>query len=98
MTLKAKLLLLTSVLLILLIGLGIFSLYQMNNINMASTEISQNWMPSTNNINALNTAASDFRLYEVMHIYSTSAEDMARYEKQLADEQKEITTLENTYA
>lgn len=64
MTLKAKLLLLTSVLLILLIGLGIFSLYQMNNINMASTEISQNWMPSTNNINALNTAASDFRLYE----------------------------------
>lgn len=55
MTLRAKLLLLTAILLILLCGQGLFSLYQMNSINEASTEISKNWLPSCNAANSLNS-------------------------------------------
>ena len=90
MTLRTKFLLLTAILLLLLCGQGLFSLYQMNSINDASTEISKNWLPSCNAANSLNTLTSDYRLYEVMHVYSTTPEDMDNYEKLMAETLEKI--------
>ena len=97
MKLRTKLSLSMGLLIVMLCGLGIFSLYQMNSINNASTEIAKNWMPSTNAANSLNTLTSDYRLYEVMHIFSTTAEDMATYEKLMAETEKGIAELEKKY-
>ena len=97
MKLRTKLSLSMGLLIAMLCGLGIFSLYQMNNINDASTEIAKNWMPSTNAANSLNTLTSDYRLYEVMHIFSTTAEDMATYEKLMSEMEKRIAELEKKY-
>ena len=97
MTLRAKLLLLTAILLILLCGQGLFSLYQMNSINEASTEISKNWLPSCNAANSLNTLTSDYRLYEVMHVYSTTPEAMDNYEKLMDETLQQIKKTQNEY-
>ena len=85
MKLRTKLSLSMGLLMAMLCGLGIFSLYQMNNINDASTEISKNWMPSTVNAQRLNTQTSDYRIQEVLHIYSTDKQDMAFYVKRMDD-------------
>ena len=97
MKLRTKLSLSMGLLMVMLCGLGIFSLYQMNSINNASTEIAKNWMPSTNAANSLNTLTSDYRLYEVMHIFSTTAEDMSAYEKLMAETKKNIAEIEKKY-
>ena len=85
MKLRTKLSLSMGLLMAMLCGLGIFSLYQMNNINDASTEISKNWMPSTVNVQHLNTLSSDYRIQEILHIYSTDKQDMAFYVKRMDD-------------
>ena len=85
MKLRTKLSLSMGLLMAMLCGLGIFSLYQMNNINDASTEISKNWMPSTVNVQRLNTLTSDYRIQEILHIYSTDKQDMAFYVKRMDD-------------
>ena len=83
MKLRTKLSLSMGLLMAMLCGLGIFSLYQMNKINDASTEITQNWMPSTVNAQRLNTLSSDYRIQEILHIYSTDKQDMAVYAKRM---------------
>lgn len=97
MKLITKLSILTLILLTMQLMLGIFCIYQMNNINMKSSEITKNWMPSTNAINSINTATSDYRLYEVMHIFSSTEEDMALYEKMMLEKNKEIHDIEDAY-
>lgn len=61
MTLRTKLALATGFLLIMLCGLGIFSLTQMNRINGVATEIVDEWLPATRYAMRLDTLASDFR-------------------------------------
>ena len=85
MKLRTELSLSIGLLMAMLCGLGIFSLYQMNNINDASTEITQNWMPSTVNVQRLNTLTSDYRIQEIMHIYSTDQQEMGFYGKRMDD-------------
>ena len=70
-------------LLAMLCGMGIFSLIQMSRINAASTEIADNWLPSTRYAQGLNVYASNYRIQEIMHIFSTSKELMEKYEKRM---------------
>lgn len=65
MTLRTKLALATGFLLIMLCGLGIFSLTQMNRINGVATEIVDEWLPATRYAMRLDTLASDFRIAEI---------------------------------
>ncbi len=70
--------------------IGIFSLYQMNTLNMLSSEISENWLPSTVLVQRINTMTSDYRLNEVSHIFSEDKEAMAQYERKMADLKQSI--------
>lgn len=54
-----------------LILTGIFSLLFMSTINDNVTEIADNWLPSSNVANEMNTALSDVRIQEFKHIVST---------------------------
>ena len=85
MKLRTKLSLSMGLLITMLCGLGIFSMYQMNRINDASTEITKNWMPSTVNAQRLNTLSSDYRIQEILHIYSTDQQEMGSYGKRMDD-------------
>ena len=77
--------------------IGLFCLYQMQQINSKSTEISQNWMPSTSHIQRINTLMSDYRLTENNHVFSTAAAEMAQLEDELKTIMTEIHTNLDAY-
>ncbi len=62
-------------------GLGAFSIIQLNKTNQKALEISSNWLPSTVSVQRLNTLLSDYRIYELSHIYSVDNEAMEKFEQ-----------------
>lgn len=83
MKLALKLSLAMGFLSMLMCTVGIFSLYQMYEVNQASTDITENWLPSVVHAQRLNTLGSNYRIQEIMHIYSTDQQDMLHYEQQM---------------
>ena len=98
MTLRTKLTLATGFLLVMLCGLGVFSLTQMSRINDVADEIIDGWFPSTRYAMRLDTLVSDFRIAEIRHIYATEQEVMAGYEKQMNELLTAIKDAETKYA
>ena len=98
MTLRTKLTLATGFLLVMLCGLGVFSLTQMSRINDVADEIIDGWFPSTRYAMRLDTLVSDFRIAEIRHIYATEQEVMAGYEKQMNKLLTAIKDAETKYA
>ena len=98
MKLATKLSLAMGILLAMLCGMGIFSLVQMSRINDSSTEIADNWLPSTRYAQGMNVDTSDYRIQEIMHIFSTTPEQMARYEKRMNEELQKFKDREAKYA
>ena len=76
MTLRNKLIAAFSIIIIFTIALGCFAIYQLNKVNMKSTELAVNWMPSIETILYLNMLTSDYRLTEFEHVLSTDANQM----------------------
>ena len=98
MTLRTKLTLATGFLLVMLCGLGVFSLTQMSRINDVAVEIIDGWFPSTRYAMRLDTLVSDFRIAEIRHIYTTEQDVMAGYEKQMNELLTAIKDTETKYA
>jgi len=73
------------ILLGLMVFLGSFSLYQLNNLNNAATAISGEWLPASKAAADLNLHTSDLRIGEMSHVLSTSDQDMQHYEKEITD-------------
>ena len=97
-TLRTKLTLATGFLLVMLCGLGVFSLTQMSRINDVAVEIIDGWFPSTRYAMRLDTLVSDFRIAEIRHIYTTEQDVMAGYEKQMNELLTAIEDAETKYA
>ena len=97
MKLATKLSLAMGILLAMLCGMGIFSLIQMSRINDSSTEIADNWLPSTRYAQGMNVDTSNYRIQEIMHIFSTTPEQMARYEKRMNEELQKFKDREAEY-
>jgi len=74
-----------AVLLVLMVFLGGFSLYQLNSLNNAATAITGEWLPASKAAADLNLHTSDLRIAEISHILSTSDQDMQQIEKEIAD-------------
>lgn len=83
MKLSTKLFVLLAVLLAGIVIVGMFSLKRMAQINDKSSEISDNWLPSTVAVQSLNTMTSDFRIYEISHIYSEDPASLRENEQHL---------------
>ncbi|MYM21832.1 HAMP domain-containing protein [Duganella sp. FT135W] len=81
----SKLLLSFAVVLVLCLGLGIFSVVQLGKVNQTSTDLETNWMPSVRVLLEMKYDVSRYRAQETQHILSTSEADFAKYEKRMAD-------------
>lgn len=90
LTIKGKLYSLTVFIAVVLIAIGIFSVYSLGNVNDKSTELSQTWMPIVRTANELNTLSSDYRLIQYLHIVSENASEMANAEQLLREKEQEI--------
>ena len=82
---------------VLTIGLSIFSLMRLSEINNDSTIMNDNWIPSIVNINAINTATSDLRIAEMQHVLSQTKENMLLFEKEMDHQVEIILKAESVY-
>ncbi len=73
MKLSSKLSLAMGVLVVLLAGVGGFSLVQLNTINEGIQSIVDGWMPRAIESETLNTIGSDFRLQQIQHIVAQTS-------------------------
>lgn len=93
-----KLTILAGFLLISIIGIGIFSMSRMDNINDGSTQMADNFLPSVSSAHTLNTYISDYRMREFAHIISTSNSEMAQYDNQLQEMKQKIENEMTAYS
>lgn len=90
MKLSTKLFTLLAVLLIGVIAVGGFSLNRMAEVNDKLTEISMDCLPSTVSVQNINTLTSDFRIYEVSHIYNENPSLLRDYEQRMQNILKQL--------
>lgn len=86
-----------SALLLVIIITGAVGLYLVNNTNNNVKNISNNWLPSIQLTEEINTATSDLRIAESTHIMSTTAEDMKRAESDISARKSDIKALMDKY-
>ena len=66
-------------------------------INGLSTEMEENWLPSTRYVGAISTAAAKFRIAEARHILATTDEDMSSAERDMEVRLSELKRIEAEY-
>lgn len=98
MKLSAKLSASMGALVLLIIGLGIFSLAQMTHINQSATDMATNWMPSAVAIEEMSIATSTFRTQELQHILAQSRENMALFGRRMEERRREADKYAAEYA
>ncbi|MDN0077002.1 methyl-accepting chemotaxis protein [Crenobacter sp. SG2303] len=62
--------------------MGGFAIFQLAEVNQASTDIKDNWMPAMGAAQAMKTNIADYRIKEFRHILVQSPEDMTRIEQE----------------
>jgi methyl-accepting chemotaxis protein len=73
-----------------LVGLLYLSISQMDTINQQSTIISNNWLPSVQLVERINTQTADLRNEEAVHIISTDAGTIRKAEQTIRAIQSDI--------
>jgi methyl-accepting chemotaxis protein len=77
--------------------LGAFSVLQLGKVNQMSTDLTTVWMPATRTLLEMKGLMSRYRSQELQHILSSTTEEMAGYEKSMADTWTELQKNRATY-
>ena len=85
MKIKTKLILLSSILLLSLIGVGLYGGFSLSRVDQESQTITSSWIPGLNLSHETNTALSDLRRVELLHIQENDPEVKAGYDKRFKD-------------
>ena len=85
LSLKAKFAAAFGSLLILMMALGGLAIVKMSDINDASTVIAENWLPSVDAVNRINTDTSDLRILEYRHVATLDPAGMRAVESELTE-------------
>lgn len=92
-----KLIISFTVVLLLCIALGVFSILQLAKVNQTSTDLASNWMPSVRSLLEIKYDWARFRSQEMQHILSTSDTDMTKYEKAMSTALTEMRAARSDY-
>jgi len=77
--------------------LGIFSVTQLSRVNDSTVDIATNWLPSVRVVGQLHSSVGRQRRLVAFHVMSTTKEDMAKYERDLSEENATIAKLNSEY-
>ncbi|WP_319006059.1 methyl-accepting chemotaxis protein [Methylobacillus gramineus] len=77
--------------------LGLFSIMQLRTVNQASTDISENWLPSAEFTLEMKAMLGRMRVQELQHILSSSEDEYSRYEAQFDKFLSEFQTSMKRY-
>ncbi|WP_297844433.1 methyl-accepting chemotaxis protein [Pseudomonas sp.] len=70
--------------------MGVFSIIQLGQVNQATTDIRDNWMPSLRYASAMRFFAANYRLKENRHILADSPQEQATLEQEAAESKKQL--------
>ncbi|WP_214850819.1 methyl-accepting chemotaxis protein [Exiguobacterium sp. s193] len=100
MKIKTKLVLLSSILLLALVSTGLFGASVLHAVDKKSQTVTSSWIPGLNLSHTTQTALSDLRRVELLHIQEDDPATKAEYDMRLNDGLKQInadlTKYENT--
>jgi two-component system OmpR family sensor kinase len=81
----------------LMIGLGVFSLERLSDVNRVSDEIRNRWLQDIRLIGDLNNYMSDYRTGEGTHLLSNSAGELAASEQEIAGLDAQVMQSQRAY-
>jgi signal transduction histidine kinase len=84
--------------LLLVIGLGAFSMQRLSDVNRVSDEIRNQWLQDIRLIGDLNNYMSDYRAGEGTHLLSHTAAELTASEKEIAELNEQVTRAQRSYA
>ena len=82
---------------VLVLGLGVFAIVQLDKVNSASTDISTNWLPSVRTLAQLKFTASRIRSLELQHILASDSKEFDEIEKSATTYMQELAKLRKEY-
>jgi two-component system, OmpR family, sensor kinase len=83
--------------LLLVIGLGAFSMERLSDVNRVSDEIRNQWLQDIRLIGDLNNYMSDYRAGEGTHLLSNAAAELAASEREIAALNAQVTRAQRSY-
>ena len=83
--------------LLLVIGLGAFSMQRLSDVNRVSDEIRNQWLQDIRLIGDLNNYMSDYRAGEGTHLLSNTAAELAAGEKEIAALNAQVIRAQRSY-
>jgi methyl-accepting chemotaxis protein len=85
------------VVLLCLLGIGLFSVRQSGVLNASTRDIALSWMPSAKWLAVMNKASSDFRQREYRHLLNTETADFEATEKAMAGNLQTLQDAQKKY-
>jgi len=95
--LKAKLVSAFGIILLMLASVGLFAVWQLRQVNAASTEIAENWLPSVNAISLVRDNVRVLRQIEFEHVLETEDAAMAKVEQVMVANLEEFAKRSKVY-
>ncbi len=86
-----------ALLVLMLVGLAVAAMAQLSSMRAATVEISENWLPSIEVVNAIDAQAAELRLVPLNHIMSTDDAARAKIDQQLIAEREKMVQLRKKY-
>jgi two-component system, OmpR family, sensor kinase len=82
---------------LLVLVLGLFSIWRLSNFNRVSADVAELWLPNTRVLGDLNNFTSDFRAIEGSNLLLTDPAEIAATEKAMADLDRAIANAERGF-
>ncbi|MPQ55733.1 methyl-accepting chemotaxis protein [Duganella sp. FT27W] len=98
MKLATKLGLAFALVLVLAAAVDIFAIVKLAQLNRASTELSERWMPAMRVVQDLKAQIARVRTREFQYIISTDPAEMDKYDKVIANDLVDLRKMQDTYA
>ena len=82
---------------LLVVVLGLFSIWRLSNFNRVSADVADVWLPNTRVLGDLNNFTSDFRAIEGSNLLSSEPAEIAATEKQMEELDRSIAEAERGF-
>jgi two-component system, OmpR family, sensor kinase len=82
---------------LLVVVLGLFSIWRLSNFNRLSADVAELWLPNTRVLGDLNNFTSDFRAIEGSNLLSSDTDETAATERQMAALDRSIAEAERGF-
>jgi len=82
---------------LLIVVLGLFSIWRLSNFNRLSADVAELWLPNIRVLGDLNNFTSDFRAIEGSNLLSADSSEIAATENQMADLDRSIADAERGF-